>query len=57
METVYRNSASPTPIRTVEEQLSSLFQRRSVIDRLIRTLELYQRMTPLPVAQKKTHVA
>ena len=57
MVTMYRNSASPTPIRTVEEQLGSLYQRRSAIDRLIRMLEIYQRMTPLPVSQKKTRVA
>jgi len=52
-----RNSASPTPIRTTEEQLRSLYHRRSVIDRLIPLLELYQRATPVRAYQRKTHVA
>ena len=39
------NRTSPTPIITLEEQLRSLYVRRSVIDRLIRTMETYQRLT------------
>jgi len=52
---VIRKIASP--IRTVEEQLRSLDQRRSVIDRLIHALELYQRVTPAPAYQKGKKVA
>ena len=47
---------SPTPITTLEEQLRSLYVRRSVIDRLIRTMETYQRVTPIH-RLKKNQVA
>ncbi len=40
------NSTSPTPIRTVEEQLRYLYRRRSVVDQLISTLKIYQRLKP-----------
>jgi len=46
------NRTSPTPITTLEEQLRSLYVRRSVIDRLIRTMETYQRVTPVRVPKK-----
>ena len=46
------NRTSPTPITTLEEQLRSLYVRRSVIDRLIRTMETYQRVTPVRVLKK-----
>lgn len=49
-------STSPTPIRTLQEQLRSLTQRRSVVDRLIRSLELYQRITVVG-ARKSNRVA
>jgi hypothetical protein len=40
------NITSPTPLPTLEEQLRSLYLRRSVVDRLIRAMEFYQRVTP-----------
>lgn len=46
------NSTSPTPIRTVEEQLRLLYVRRSVVDRLIRALEDYQRARPRKHSKK-----
>jgi len=49
-------STSPTPIKPpLEEQLRSLYLRRSVVDRLIRVMETYQRVTPR--GQKKDQVA
>jgi hypothetical protein len=50
-------SASPTPIRTVEEQLRSLDRRRSAIDRLIRALEAYQREAAAPKIARSKRVA
>jgi hypothetical protein len=46
------NRTSPTPITTLEEQLRSLYVRRSVVDRLIRTMETYQRVTPIHEIKK-----
>jgi len=46
------NRTSPTPIITLEEQLRSLYVRRSVVDRLIRTMETYQRVTPIREIKK-----
>ena len=43
---------SPTPITTMEERLRSLYVRRSVVDRLIRTMETYQRITPIRMLKK-----
>jgi len=51
------NSASPTTIRTVEEQLCSFYHRRSVIDRLIELLEMYQHATPVRASHKKIRAA
>jgi len=51
------NSASPSRIPTVSEQLLVLRNRRSVVDRLIRCLETYQRVTPVPAALAKARVA
>jgi len=44
-----QKSASPTRIPTVKEQLLSLRKRRSVVDRLVRCLEEYGRITPTRV--------
>jgi hypothetical protein len=46
------NSTSPTTIRTVAEQLRLLHQRRASVDRLIRALESYQRVTPGRTAKR-----
>jgi len=48
---------SPTPIRDPQEQLRALYFRRSVVDRLIRSLTIYQRITPVRAPQKKDRVA
>ena len=50
-------NTSPMPLPTVQERLSSLHRRRSAIDRLIRSLELYQRVTTGRIYQKKARVA
>lgn len=50
-------SASPTPIRSVEEQLRSLYRRRSAIDRLIAALEAYQRAKEIPRIARPKRVA
>jgi hypothetical protein len=36
-------------MRTQDEQLRSLYLRRSAIDRLIRALEIYQNTAPLRI--------
>lgn len=51
------NSTSPTMIRTMDAQLENLYQRRSAVDRLIRSLEHYQRCQPARVSGKKQRVA
>ena len=51
------SSTSPNPIRPLDEQLLALQVRRSVVDRLIRCLELYQRVTPSQDHHSKTRVA
>ena len=53
---MFRNSTSPIPMRTQDEQLRSLYLRRSAIDRLIRALETYQETSPLHI-HKKDRVA
>ena len=45
------------PLPSVERQLQSLRLRRSVVDRLIYALEIYERITPIRVAAKKSCVA
>jgi hypothetical protein len=50
------NSTSPTQIPTLEEQLRSLYLRRSVVDRLIRIMETYQRVSGAR-GRKKDQVA
>jgi hypothetical protein len=54
--TMVSNITSPTPLPTLEEQLRSLYLRRSVVDRLIRAIETYQQVTPSR-RQKKDQVA
>jgi len=51
------NSASPTRIPTVDEQLLALRIRRSVVDRLVRCLEQYHRITPVSRVTVKSRVA
>ena len=48
--------ASPR-IPTVDEQLLELRVRRSVVDRLLRCLEHYQRITPFTRVIAKSRVA
>jgi hypothetical protein len=50
------NNSSPISMRTLDEQLRSLYLRRSVIDRLIRALETYQKTIPYRL-HKKDRVA
>jgi hypothetical protein len=51
------NSTSPTFMPTLSAQLQALQTRQSVVNRLIRCLELYQRVTPVQNRQSKTRVA
>jgi hypothetical protein len=51
------NSASPTRIPNVNEQLLALRKRRSVVDRLVRCLEDYHRITPIIRVTVKSRVA
>ena len=51
------NSASPHHIPTVDERLLALRVRRSVVDRLVRCLEQYQRITPIARVTTKSRVA
>jgi len=44
-------------ISPLEEQLLNLRTRRSVVDRLIRSLELYHRITPSGALHKRDRVA
>jgi hypothetical protein len=48
---------SPSVIPSLEEQLLVLRKRRSVVDRLIRSLEVYQRSCPPSGVKKKDRVA
>jgi hypothetical protein len=48
---------SPIPTHMLDEQLRSLYLRRSVIDRLIRALETYQDIIPAVRMPKKRRVA
>ena len=48
---------SPLHMPTLNEQLLALGKRRSVVDRLIRSLELYQRLAPVKIMHKRSRVA
>lgn len=47
--------SSPVTMPSLERQLEDLYRRRSVIERLIRSLEDYSRLTPVraSVSSKK----
>ena len=57
MDAMIRNSASPMPFPTGQERMKSLRRRRSAIDRLIRALEIYQRVNLSQIYPKKIDVA
>jgi hypothetical protein len=52
-----QKTISPPVISPLEEQLLNLRTRRSVVDRLIRSLELYHRITPSGALHRRDRVA